>query len=108
MKRLVALLLAVACILGLCACSGAEKLKGKYYSDDIDGVYYEFDGDDTCYLVIPGAGKAECRYVVNEDEENGIYVVHISDTNSSSSIKLIYDSNQDSVYDSEFGNFSKK
>jgi len=108
MKRIIALLLVAVCIFGLCACSGFAKLDGKYYSDDIDGVYYEFDGDDTCYLTVPGAGKVEYRYVVNEDEENGTYVIHISDTNSSSGHKLIYDSNQDSVYDFEIGNFSKK
>ena len=85
MKKLVALLLVVVSLLSLCACSGSAKLRGKYYSDDIDGVYYEFDGDDTCYLTIPGTGKVEYRYVVNDDEENGTYVIHISDISSSSS-----------------------
>ena len=108
MKRLIALLLIAACIFGLCACGRSPKLKGKYYSDTIDGVYYEFDGKNTCYLVINSSSKAEYRYTVNKDAENGTYVVHISDVNSSASHKLIYDSNKNSVYDFEIGNFSKK
>ena len=119
-RRIVLLLLCVCFTMSMCACgaSSAEP-SGKYYGEEFDeGVYYEFDGESTCYLCIESQNmKVEYKYVVNEEDvgeavdNDGVthktYVVHITDVNSSNSHKLVYDSTDDTIYDFDFGLFSK-
>jgi len=113
MRKIISLLLALTILFMLCACgSSSSTLSGKYYWEDASGVYYEFDGNDNCYLVNEGVGKVSYLYVYNEDETyeglDGIYVVHISDVNSNCTHKLVYDSNENTVWDPDLGIFSKK
>ena len=133
MKKLLALILAFVMLLSVCGCgkaqteenvvSDGDDLKetvntsqgpsGKYYYELLDSVYYEFDGEDKCYLVSE-SNNAKTTYLYVFDKNatyegaEGVYVIHISDINSGGSHKLVYDSIEDTIWDPDFGIFEKK
>lgn len=109
MKKTLSLALAFVLCLSLCAC-GSKKPSGKYYWETSSEAYYQFEGNNKCYLYING-GQQSCEYLytINEnDDPEGVFVIHITDVNSSASHKLIYDANKDSIWDPDLGNFTKK
>lgn len=123
MKKAISLFLIVAMCFSVYACGTEAKLSGKYYSEDITGVYYEFDGKSSARLVIEKGGEGNDMavsyvYVINDedvsemvDQEGAIhktYVVHISDKSSDAVHKLIFDSKDNIIWDEEIGIFSKK
>ena len=120
MKKIMACLLIMVMAVALCACGGSSKeLSGKYYSEEFGKeVYYKFDGESTCHLCIESQNmQVKYKYVINKEDvaelvddegtTHKTYVVHITDTSSSASHKLVYDSTNDTIYDLELGLFSK-
>jgi len=133
MKKMLALILAVVMMLSVCGCGKAQTEEndvsngddleetvntsqgpsGKYYYELLDSVYYEFDGEDNCYLVSESNNaKTSYLYVFDKNATyegaEGIFVIHISDINSGGSHKLVYDSIEDTIWDPDFGIFEKK
>lgn len=110
MKRFTSLLLALMICLSLCACGTSNSPSGKYYWESANDTYYEFKDSSNCYLVSSSIGRVTYKYVVNEDSEllENTFVIHISDVSSNSSHKLVFDKNNDTIWDPEFGLFSKK
>ena len=111
-----ALVMVICAIFTITSCSSSPKLSGKYYHETLDNVYFEFDGKNNCKLVT-SFNEAHYVYTINdevheiEDDQGKIhktYTVHISDTNSSSVQKLVYDSYTNTILDLELGTFSKK
>ena len=110
MKKFVSMLLVIVMLVSLCAC-GKPKLSGKYYWESSSDIYYEFDGKNNGLLYGEGIGYVNYVYTVsNETYEglDGIYIVHLSDTNSSAGHKVVWDSNVDSIWDPDVGSFYKK
>ncbi|MBQ3560244.1 MAG: hypothetical protein IJM98_09545 [Oscillospiraceae bacterium] len=132
MKKLLALILAFVMLVSFAGCGKSEEAEtfdeisgnsadtgtsdgpsGKYYYELLDSVYYEFDGEDNCYLVSEGTNaKTSYLYVFDKNATyegaEGIFVIHISDVNSGGSHKLVYDSFEDTIWDPDFGIFEKK
>lgn len=117
-KRIVLLFLSMCLVISMCACGKSKAPSGKYYSEEFQGVYYEFDGESTCYLVIESNNtRVQYMYAVNEEDvgeivdDNGqvhkTFIVHLSDTKSISAVKLVYDSYDDAIWDSDIGMFTK-
>ena len=57
MKKAISLFLIVAMCFSVYACGTEAKLSGKYYSEDITGVYYEFDFTDKSEAKIKSTGE---------------------------------------------------
>ena len=112
MRKALYLLFVLALCLSLCACSNKSTPSGKYYFETSNDAYYQFNSNNKCYLHVSYGGvtaKSEYLYTINEDDEpEGVFVIHITDVDSNSSHKLIYDANDDCIWDPEFGFFNKK
>ena len=133
MKKILALVLAFVMMLSVCGCGKAQTEEndvsngddlektvntsqgpsGKYYYELLDSIYYEFDGEDNCYLVSESNNaKTSYLYVFDKNATyegaEGIFVIHISDINSGGSHKVVYDSIEDTIWDPDFGIFEKK
>lgn len=112
------LLLIMFLLIGMRSCGRSSEPSGKYYSEELDGIYYEFDGKSTCYLYVEnGSKRVRYKYVVNKEDVDEVmdkdgdihktYVVHITDVNSSGSHRLVFDSHDNAVFDPDFGLFIK-
>ena len=132
MKNLLAIILVFVMLISFSGCGKSEDAEnfddtsgtttdvqtydgpsGKYCYELLDSVYYEFDGEDNCYLVSESNNaKTSYLYVFDKNATyegaEGIFVIHISDINSGGAHKLVYDSIEDTIWDPDFGIFEKK
>ena len=109
MRKALYMLFVLALCLSLFACGNKGTPSGKYYWETSSSAYYQFDGNNKCYLYVNSSTRCEYLYTVNEDDDpEGVFVIHITDVSSDSSHKLIYDTNTDCVWDPDLGFFYKK
>ena len=115
---MVLLLLIMLLLIGIRSCGRSSEPSGKYYSEEIEGVCYEFVGNSTCYLYNEyGNKRLRYKYVVNKEDVDKVmdkdgdihktYVVHITDVDSGDSFRLVFDSHDNAVFDPGLGLFIK-
>ena len=118
MKKISCVMLAFILCFSMTGCGNS--ISGKYYSEEISGVYYEFTDKDTCYLKITVDGtdkQCEYDYVIGEKEsivnketgevERTICLITLYDVLSEDIEELIYCFDDKSIFHSDYGLFYK-
>lgn len=116
-RKVAVLLLIIIAVLSMSACGSEKTLSGKYYKENTDDIYIEFDKNSLARLTIEGVGTAVYTYAINPefsemvDDEGAVhktYIVHLSDTNSEAVRKMVYDSKLNVIWEEELGLYRKK